>query len=142
MANTRSKSKDNFGAELRQRADERAGKKTAYVGKSNFVNYSMTTDEKATLKMAVWGIEEYENALIRLAEEEYGIGFSEDAFSGGYSCILRPKFADNKNAGYLLSGRGSTPLKALKQVSYIHWSVFDGDWGAHYQAGKREEIDD
>ena len=130
------------GQALRDRADQRAGKKVSYKGESNFVNYTLDDSERQHLKALQYGVSEYDDILVKLLEEEYAVSISYDDYSSAFMCLLRPKFTDNVNAGYLLSGRGSTPLKAVRQVAYIHWSVFDRDWGAHYQAKGKPEIDD
>jgi len=107
-----------------------------------FVNYPLSTDEKAAIKAISLTLDDYENFLIKLSEEGYKITISYDAFNQCYSCFLMHKDADHTNAGYMLSGKGSTPLKAFKQCSYIHYQIFDEDWSAHFAPQNRDEIDD
>lgn len=134
--------KSNPGKELRDRADARAGKPVAYTGKSEFVNYSLTMEETQHVKKTEITVEFFESTVIRLTEEGYAVSFSYDDYNSCYSCLLRPKFTNNPNAGFLLNGRGSTPVRALRQAAYIHYIVFESDWSAHYQQSKRQELDD
>lgn len=136
------KRKSDYGQQFRDRVDGAAGKKVPYRGESVFVNYTLEASDKQRLKAQIWSEVDYESCTLRLIEEGYGITLGADEYSGGFMCVLRPKYADNRNAGYLLSGRGSTPLKALKQCAFIHGVVFEGDWAAHYTSRRSPDIDD
>jgi len=134
--------KSDPGKELRDRADARAGKPVSYTGKSEFVNYTLNAEETQDVKRTAITIEFFESTSTRLVEEGYAVSFSYDDYNSCYSCLLRPKFTTNPNVGYLLNGRGSTPVRALRQAAYIHYIVFGGDWSSHYTQSKRQEIDD
>lgn len=107
-------------------------------GSVSWVNYTLTTDEKKALKTAEF---DADNALLRLVEEGYKITMGFDKFNECFSCFVVPTGEGHKHTGMILSGRGSTPLKALKQGCYIHWQVFDGDW-TDVRVSQREELDD
>lgn len=103
-----------------------------------WVNYTLSADQKAELKSQTF---DFDNALLRLTEEGMKVTIAYDDFNECYSCYLIPKSPDHTNAGCILSGRGSTPIKAIKQAAYIHWNIFDGDWSDARQS-RREELDD
>lgn len=115
--------------------NERAAKKDSGV---SWVNYTLSADQKAELKSQIF---DFDNALLRLTEEGMKVTIAYDDFNECYSCYLIPKSPDHANAGCILSGRGSTPIKAVKQAAYIHWNIFDGDWSDARQS-HREELDD
>jgi hypothetical protein len=104
----------------------------------SWVNYTLSTEQKAELKSQDF---DFDAAAIRLTEENLKITISYDDFNECYSAFLIPKSAEHKNAGCILSGRGSTPIKAVKQAAYIHWNIFDGDW-SDARRPSRDEIDD
>lgn len=115
--------------------NERTAKKDSGV---SWVNYTLSADQKADLKSQTF---DFDNALLRLTEEGMKVTIAYDDFNECYSCYLIPKSPDHANAGCILSGRGSTPIKAVKQAAYIHWNIFDGDWSDARQS-RREELDD
>lgn len=104
----------------------------------SWVNYTLSAEQKSELKSQSF---DADGALIRLTEENMKVTLAYDDFNECYSCFLIPKGDDHRNAGCILSGRGSTPIKALKQAAYMHWQIFDGDW-SDARRPSREEIDD
>jgi len=107
-------------------------------GSVSWVNYNLTTDEKKTLKSADF---DADNALLRLVEESYKVTLGYDKFNECFSCFIIPAGENHRHSGMILSGRGSTPLKAVKQACYIHWNVFAADWSDE-RLSQREELDD
>ena len=103
-----------------------------------WVNYNLSNDQKAELKASTF---DCDNALLRLCEENYKVTVSHDAFAKCFACFLVPKGAEHKHVGMILSGRGSTPTKAIKQACYIHWNIYDSDW-SDYARPSQLEIDD
>lgn len=91
----------------------------------SWVNYTLSSEQKAELKSQDF---DFDNALVRLTEENLKVTLAYDDRNECYAAYLIPKNPEHKNAGCILSGRGSTPVKALKQAAYIHWQIFDGDW--------------
>jgi hypothetical protein len=87
-------------------------------------------------------IEFAEDTILKLSEEGYAVSFSYDDYNSCYSCLLRPKYTNNSNAGYLLNGRGSTPIRALRQAAYIHYIVFRSQWGEFYTQSRKQDLDD
>lgn len=104
----------------------------------SWVNYNLSPEQKKELKSQDF---DFDSALVRLTEENLKVTLAYDDRNECYSCFLIPKNPEHKNAGCILSGRGSTPVKALKQASYIHWQIFDGDW-SDARTSVRDVIDD
>ncbi len=107
-----------------------------------FVNWSLTDDQKKTLKATPFNLADLDNALIGLTQGGYKLTVSFDTYRECYTASLVPQGENNPNKGYILTGKGSTPLKATKQVLYIHYEIMDGDWAAYSTGSAREEIDD
>jgi len=109
---------------------------------AKFVNYALSKEQKDELKNTALTLEYADDILTKFAEANYKITFSYDDFGDCYAAHVVPKGSEHKNAGYILAGRGSTPLKALKQAAYMHWQIFDEDWSEFYTERGRELMDD
>lgn len=107
-----------------------------------FVNYSLTTEQTKELKATKFGLDECENLLAQLTDSDYKVTLTFDDYNSAFACFIVPKSKDNPNFGYILSGRGSTPIKALKQAGYIHYQLFEGHWLEYAQQVRYEPIDD
>lgn len=107
-----------------------------------FVNVNLTNDDRQAIKAWSLTLEDLDNAFLKLVEEGHRVNVSYDSFNQCFSATLNQTDEKHRNAPLLLSGKGSTPLKALKQVMYIHWKLLDGDWVAYSQSHQRAEIDD
>lgn len=94
---------------------------------SEFVNINLTDDQKQTIKAAVWTVELQDDAFGRLLDGGYKCTIKFDDRNDCFAAWLIPPPKD-KNKGLILSGRGSTPTKALKQLYYLHFVVLEGDW--------------
>ena len=136
----------NYGDQNGKNAPSKPAARPGKGGKSGydseFVNYTLTEQERSHVKSLWAGPSDGDNAIIRLIEQGYSLSVSWDAFSSCFMCIIRPKGDPAPNAGFLLSGRGSTPLKAIRQAWYIHEFVFEHDWAAHFTRQSATEIDD
>lgn len=109
---------------------------------SKFINYSLTDAQKKEIKAWSPTQEELDDLLNTLVEGDYKVTFSYDDYNECHSCAIVPKGEKHVNTGYILTGKGSTPFKALKQVSWIHFKVLDGAWFEHFTARGREILDD
>jgi len=107
-----------------------------------FVSYNLTKDQIKELKSMPFELADIDTTFLRLLQEEYKVTFRWDDYNQCYACWLIPSGDKHVNAGMILSGRGSTPLKALKQALYIHYQIFGGEWGAWRDTSKGEDIDD
>lgn len=108
-----------------------------------FIQYSLTDDEKAYLKQQGVDHDRLWDTTEGLIESGWTFKFGYDSYNHAYQCVVSQRFADNPNAGYMLTGRGSTPPKALRQALYIgeqiDWNLADY-FKTHDQP--RETIDD
>jgi hypothetical protein len=107
-----------------------------------FINYSLSAAQKSELKSLTWTLEDHDTALIRLNEGGYNVSHKYDDYGECFSCFVSPAPGNLANEGYILTGRGSTPVKAFKQACYLHWQIFDQDWSEHYTSREKEGFDD
>lgn len=107
---------------------------------AQFVNVNLEPAQRDALKAADWGIDQFESAFAALCADGYSLKLRYDERNDCFSAWLLPA-PHSKHDGMILSGRGSTPMKAIKQLCYIHFKVLEGDWGAN-QGVNREPIDD
>jgi hypothetical protein len=107
-----------------------------------FINWSLSDDERAACKAWALSLEDYDNALISLVEAGYKITISYDNYRSCFTCSVVATPDAKSNQGYILAGKGSTPLKAAKQALYIHFHIMGEDWAAYSTATAAEELDD
>lgn len=103
-----------------------------------WVNYNLSDEQKHELKAQTFDLD---SALLRLTEEDLKVTISYDDYNQCYACFLIPKNKDSINYGSILSGRGSTPTKSVKQAAYLHWQIFEGNW-TEGRLPRREILDD
>lgn len=84
-----------------------------------FIQYALTADEKAYLKEQGVDHERLWDTAEGLIESGWTFKFGYDSYNNAYQCVVAQRFPDNPNVGYMLTGRGSTPPKALRQALYI-----------------------
>lgn len=108
---------------------------------NQFVNYELTKEEQAACKKWEFGIEDYFNAIEKLLDSDYKVSFSQDTYNRCFAAFLTPTKDNKVNEGMILSGRGSTPLKAFKQLCYKHFHIFDGLWG-EFVGARQFDLDD
>jgi len=116
--------------------------KTPRFNDVKFVNWSLSAEEKASCKawLAVEG--DIDNAVLVLIEEGYKVTCSYDGYRSCFTASIVPSDDKSPNKGYILTGKGSTPLKAIKQALYIHYHIMDGEWSSYSVMGASEELDD
>lgn len=107
---------------------------------AEFVNVQLDQAQRDSIKANVWTIDSLDNALNDLLADGYKITLRYDERNDCFAAwLIAP--TKSENSGYILSGRGSTPHKALKQAAYIHYAVLEKMWGADH-GQDRSLIDD
>lgn len=107
-----------------------------------FVNWSLSAEEKTACKGWLSNVEEYDNALLATIEAGYKITISYDTFRTCFTSSIVPTKDAKSNQGYILTGKGSTPLKASKQAMFIHYQIMGEEWASYSVVSKSEELDD
>jgi hypothetical protein len=110
--------------------------------KFQFVRYEPDEEDKQAIKRASWDYDVMEAALIDLVESDYAVSIKWDTFNKCYAAFLTTQNKFSPNWNLCLSGRGSTPTKAFKQVYWKHCQC-DKVWPApDYTRGPDGEFDD
>lgn len=106
-----------------------------------FVNRELTKEEAAELKeMPLWS-EDWSSWFTRACDAGYSFSIRYDAYSEAFACFVSTKKEDDDNFGCILTGRGSEPLKALRQALYKHWRLAECQWN-RIDRSLNFEIDD
>jgi len=101
----------------------------------------LSKDDKLACKAWEISLEELDQELMRLNESGYKVSVGWDDYSQAFASFLVPQNKDMENFGLILTGRGTTPVKAVKQVRYKHLRCLGEDWH-NYARGDREPLDD
>jgi hypothetical protein len=127
--------------EQRGRSNRRnnvGGGRTAPAGvqrDSEFINLEL--DKETTVIYRQWR-EDAANVLDIWTEEvESGYRFSikYDEYSASCACFMFPPDGDI-NSGYILTGRGGSPFRAISECLYKHRELFRGSWLNAASVGK------
>jgi hypothetical protein len=107
-----------------------------------FVTLTLDKKQKAEIKAQVWGLEEFDTAVLRLAELGYKVSMQEDTYNKCFACFITQRLPEGDNFGYILTGRGSTPSKAVKQAVFIGFHLLDGKFENFNPDQRGEDLDD
>lgn len=118
-------------------------KKTERFNDLKFINYELTVEERAACKAWIEDLNDLDNYTRAANEEGYRFSLKYDERSKAYACFMSAYGDAAKiNGGFMNTGRGSSPFKALRQVLYKHLVIFDKEWGGYAEAVDWSEIDD
>ena len=106
-----------------------------------FVDINLTKAQSQALKTSEFTLNDMENSIAKLCESCYKVTLSFDVYSNHFAAFLIPTAADDVNSGMILTARGSTPVKAVKQLLYKHYEVAQGAW-LNYANPRKVELDD
>lgn len=109
---------------------------------AQFINVPLSPEQKAEIKAWLNSLEELDDALLKTCDSGYKVTIRYDDRNECFAAWIAPIDPGHANSGFILSGRGSTPLKAFKQAYYIHAHLFEGDWAGNYKDFREGEIDD
>lgn len=107
-----------------------------------FVNYELSADERAACKAWQTGPGDVDSAALRFCEQGYRFSVKWDDYSHSFACFAQAVLPTSGNAGLMLTGRGSSPFKAVKQAMFKHFMIFDEEWGGFAETRVTQELDD
>lgn len=109
---------------------------------ASFVQFNPDKAQQAAVKAWPFDPELFETALNNLIDDGYKITFRFDDFGKCYAAwILSPRDHED-NPNLILSGRGSSPIKAFKQALWAHLVLYDKIWPKPNLTRKSLEFDD
>jgi hypothetical protein len=94
-----------------------------------FINYDLTKEDKA--KLHEWRATRdfsLEMLIDTIVDSSYNLSVKFDAYNHCFGAFLTPRLPDTANAGYILTGRGSTACAAITGVLFRHFVLFEGEW--------------
>jgi len=108
-----------------------------------FVNVVLTQEEKAEIKEAHTDPVRFWQTLDGYIDDGFKFTFSYDDYSRCWQVVGQRSDKDHVDYGLLMSGRGSSALKAFKQWCYIQGrKVGDSTWTEFSGTSSQFEIDD
>jgi hypothetical protein len=107
-----------------------------------WVNFEL--DEALTLECKLWkpDFEELDSMMVRFIEEGYKVQLVYDALHTCHAAYAFVVGDNTPNKGLILTGRGSAPIRALRQLLFKHYKALDGVWPRPVTKEQRKEFDD
>lgn len=108
-----------------------------------FLNINLTDEDRSIVKATSYTAEQFVSDLDRYGDSGYKFSFSYDDYSHCYQCIGTVSDKEHEDYGILLTGRGSTQMKAFKQWVYIETRIIgESSWSDMLKPDNRYQIDD
>lgn len=119
-----------YGDQNGRSTPEKKPAQKAYGGSTDtFIKRELSADEQAACKAQPFTAEDLVAQLGKLTGQGYKITFRVDSYSNADAVWIMQTDGEHANAGYILSGRGSSALKAFKQALYKHYNLcMDENW--------------
>lgn len=116
---------------------------TAQNGFKGFLNIQLSDEDKSIIKSAAYDEATYASDLEKWIDNGFKFTFSSDDFNHCFQVIGTRQDKEHVDYGILLTGRGSTPVKALKQWVYVQTRLIaESDWASLLEEPIKREIDD
>jgi len=113
----------------------------SYQQDSEFVNLELTNEQREQYRSWRQDVEEVENLWSETCEEGYRVNTKYDDYSGAYAAFVIPD-AGSDNAGYILTGRGGTPYRAVTEALFKHHFLLQGGWANFPQRSRPSDDPD
>lgn len=135
------KSKADEARAARRAKEARKGAQSA---KPNpFVQLEPDTAQLAEIKAWEPDMHDMDSSMLRYIEAGYKLSFKWDTWSESHAAwLIAPEESDDGNAGMILSGRGSTPFKALRQIMWKLAFIKGRAWREWADNSMKTAIDD
>lgn len=132
--------KQSYGDQNGRSKREAPAKKSRF-NDVKFISCDLTGDDKQRCKS--WEYTEvHAFADLDAITEEYRVSFKYDSYGHCSGCFIQPIDSDHEDAGYVLCGRGSSPLKALKQAIFTWRVLGGGNTWKQFDKNREYDLDD
>jgi len=116
--------------------------KAARFGDAKFIQYELDAEQQKACK--AW---EADEALVFSMVEEmisdgYKFTIKYDTYGDCYGCFVFAADDHATNGGTILTGRGNSAWKSVKQALWKHHVALSGDWSAYAERQGRALLDD
>jgi hypothetical protein len=95
-----------------------------------FVNLELDTEQVGEYRQWRQDIEEVCSVWSEVLEEGYRVNTKYDDYSSAYAAFIIPD-EQSENAGYILTGRGGNPYRAVSEALYKHRFLLPGGWATY-----------
>lgn len=109
---------------------------------SVFIKRELSADEQRALKAQPFTPEQAVQELLRLCDRGYKLTFKYDTYTNSHAVWASATDPTHMNYGYILTGRGSEPWKALKQLLYKHYQLCNDETWSDLQKDLYDPLDD
>jgi len=116
--------------------------KTPRFNEAQFVRYELDKEQQSACKASAITEAELFDELLALVGDGYKFTVKWDDYSQCHASFMQLSHPVGPNANLILTGRGSTPFKALKQLLWKHSVCLDGDWSGYAERRGGDTIDD
>jgi hypothetical protein len=108
---------------------------------NEFVNLELSKEQRTQLKEMFVDALDLDMALAEIFDDGTKITLK---FDDRNDCYVAFGFApaDSDNAGYVLTGRGGSATRALRELVYKHLHILNGDWASYHNRAANRDGDD
>ena len=107
-----------------------------------FVQYELSTEQQVACKAASISMDDMSSYLQRYMEAGYKLSVRYDERTEAIAAWLIAPDEGDQNAGLILSGRGSSAMKAVKQLLWKDAECVHGEWFKFTGPSRSVDIDD
>lgn len=93
-----------------------------------FLNVELSKEQKDKLKALPFWNDEWDKQLGTVTQAGFQISMKVDSFNHCFAVYMQIRLRSHPCYGFILSGRGSTQTKALRQLLYKHFVVLEENW--------------
>lgn len=94
---------------------------------SEFINRELNVEETGQYRAWREDVDDVARAWGELCEAGYKINTKYDDYSRAFAAYIIPG-PDSENGGFILTGRGGSPYRAVAEAIFKHEVVFRGSW--------------
>lgn len=107
-----------------------------------FIKRELTADEQRACKAQAFDDAECVDQLVKLCSKGYKLTFRWDEYTNSFAVWASVSDKDHHNFGYILTGRGSLPSKAFKQLLFKHYNLCNEESWQELQGDAYDPLDD
>jgi hypothetical protein len=108
-----------------------------------FLNITLSDEDKAIIKATAYDLSAWATDLDKWVDNGYKFTFSDDSYNHCFQVIGTPQQQGHVDFGIMMTGRGSTAIKAFKQWVYIQTRLIgESSWTDNLKPKQSQEIDD
>ncbi len=127
-----------------RRREDNGGQRKSYRQQQNdaeFVDLELSKTEKAALRDFCTTAEELDAELEEFLSDGTKCTFRRDDRNNCFVAFGFPP-GGGDNDGYILTGRGGSVSRALRQLLFKHKVILEGEWATYHNRGRDSEGDD